>query len=224
MASSAGKPSSWITKTRPAPRLILIDKFVLTGPFGPMRRRGATSTHCRTLPSGPTWGTALQTPCGKRTCCPATGFASGAARAGSAVAIRQAAVGAKRAKELVMMRLENVGNPHWTMRPAQRFIPARTVKERNRSLPVLWGPPAEEHHHDLRDANPHHRPPDARAARPGRDCESGTAGGRLRGQGRRRRSPRMAPHRSRHEDHARAFPGLARKTPPRPILGRHPVP
>src|SRR5262245_33187972 len=69
-------------------------KRVLTGPSAPLRWRGATSTHCLTLPSGATCGSALQTPCGKRTCWPATGFASGAA-ASEAVAARTSAESAR---------------------------------------------------------------------------------------------------------------------------------
>jgi len=43
-------------------------------PAGAARERSATRLHCITLPSGPACGTALQVPCGKCTCLPATAF------------------------------------------------------------------------------------------------------------------------------------------------------
>ncbi len=77
--SSIGRPSSWIAKLKPLPRLMLRERRVSTGPSVPLRCRSVTSTHCRTLPSGPTCGSALQVPLGKRTCLPATGLSTAAA-------------------------------------------------------------------------------------------------------------------------------------------------
>src|SRR5882724_6673763 len=69
---------------------MLNENRVVTGPSLVARSRAATSTHCRTLPSGPSCGSALQTPCGKCTTLPATGFSAGAAEAREEVATSDA--------------------------------------------------------------------------------------------------------------------------------------
>src|ERR1700761_7737852 len=78
----------------PVPRLMLMEKRVSIGPLLPVRWRSATSTHCRTLPSGPTCGSALQVPLGKRTCWPAVGLPTGAANTGAAIRVARSAVSA----------------------------------------------------------------------------------------------------------------------------------
>src|ERR1700760_4319613 len=87
----------------PVPRLMLMEKRVSIGPLLPVRWRSATSTHCRTLPSGPVCGSALQVPLGERACWPAAGLPAGAARAGVANVKRVASAAAMRPECLVNM-------------------------------------------------------------------------------------------------------------------------